>query len=170
MNPSPYQIIKHNRGQYQVLDPQGFDPIGEYVSKHGAEQTVIEYKLQNKALNDERLLKVAQSITTRTGEALKQWLYEILIRTDTEVMRKLIKRPNTLKTMWEDIKKQASEMDKVKQPDTLILNREQLIVIEEALVFYKSSIINRAGITEQDKLKDIERIHDVQTEILNQIG
>lgn len=99
MNTAPYTIIKHYRGQYQVLDPNGKDMLGQYVSQHEAQQTVIAHKLQDKALKHPGLLRMGEVLTTMSGYDLEMWLYNFLIRMDIPDMRLLMQRPSRLKEM-----------------------------------------------------------------------
>ncbi|WP_114937551.1 hypothetical protein [Mucilaginibacter endophyticus] len=95
----PYQIVKHFRGNYQVLDAEGRDLIGHYVSLHKANQTVIAHKLQDKALSDPRVLQRAEAMTTLKGESLRNWLYTTLIRFEIDELRLVINKPKKLKEL-----------------------------------------------------------------------
>jgi hypothetical protein len=95
----PYEIIKHFRGNYQVLNKNGRDMIGHYVSLWDARQTALEHKLQDKAMVNPRILQHAEALTTYKGESLNNWLYQILIRFDKFDLRLLLNKPNKLKEL-----------------------------------------------------------------------
>lgn len=45
--PAPvYRYVEHGRGEYQVLDPEGYDVIGEYVTLADARRTCNKYNRQ----------------------------------------------------------------------------------------------------------------------------
>lgn len=38
MEYAPFTVVRHGRGQWQVLDADGFDFIGQYVTKRDADR------------------------------------------------------------------------------------------------------------------------------------
>lgn len=106
MNKAPYTIVKHYRGQYEVLDARGFSQSRQYVSLYKARQIVIALKLQDKCLDNPKLLIAAESVAgSRFKNDMVKWLWEVLIRFDIDEMRLINKRPNQFKAVhdaWMD--------------------------------------------------------------------
>jgi len=109
MKTEPYTLVKANRDQYQVLDKDGRSLCYNWVSLPEAKQTIVAHKLQDKALSDERLLKIVESVTSLTGDWCRNWLYEVLIRTDIPDMRAFIKKPSVFRAKAIEIHKQNVE-------------------------------------------------------------
>jgi hypothetical protein len=106
-----HTIEKINRGLYNVLDENGVKVNSQPVKLFEAERTIQEYKLQDRALNNPKVLKVAQSITGKSGERLTSWLYETLIRLHLWDLKAILKKPSYLAELWDKVIKQASKSD-----------------------------------------------------------
>lgn len=95
-----FTYSKYGHGKYQVLDPDGYDIIGEYVSLKDAKNTVaianLKVELQSMPIVP---LLVANMLASHelSVEKVEETIYDLLFYADAGQLRSMIKNREFLK-------------------------------------------------------------------------